>query len=181
MSTTQPIITAEQLLAARKDKPCELVRGELVMMTPAGFRHGRIACTVAGLIRSFVVAHDLGVVTGAETGFHIASDPDTVRTPDVAFVSHKRMPQREPIGFFPGAPDLAVEIVSPNDKASAVLAKAQDWLDAGCGAVWVVDPQTNTVTVYRSPKQVQLLNQADELDGGDVVPGFRTRVESLFA
>ncbi len=177
----ESIITAEQLPAACSDKPCELVRGRLVVSDFAGFRHGRIACTVAGLIRSFVVAHNLGVVTGAETGFHIASDPDTVRTPDVAFVSHKRMPEHEPIGFFPGAPDLAVEIVSPNDTASAVLAKAQDWLDAGCCTVWVVDPQTNTVTVYRSPKQVQLLNHADELDGGDVVPGFRTRVEALFA
>jgi len=179
MSTVQPI-TAEELLTARRDKLCELVRGELVMTTPAGFRRGRIACTVAGLLRAFVVSHDLGVVTGAETGFHIASDPDTVRAPDVAFVSHRRMPEREPIGFFPGAPDLAVEVVSPNDTASAVLAKAQDWLDAGCGAVWVVDPQTGTVTVYQSPKQVQLLNPTDELDGGDVVPGFRIRVDSLF-
>lgn len=151
------------------------------MLTSAGFRHGRIACTVAGLLRSFVVAHDLGAVTGTETGFHIASDPDTVRAPDVAFVSRQRLPACEPVGFFPGAPELAVEVVSPNDTASGVLSKAQDWLDAGCGAVWVVDPQTNTVTVYRTRKDIQVLTREDTLEGGDLLPGFRTGVEELFA
>jgi Uma2 family endonuclease len=150
------------------------------MMTPAGFRHGRIACTVAGLVRSFVVTHNLGVVTGAETGFQIASDPDTVRAPDVAFVCRERIPECEPIGFFPGSPDLAVEILSPNDTAGDVLAKTQDWLDAGCRAVWVVDPQTMTVTVYRSRKEVQVLTRQDDLEGGDLLPGFRVSVESLF-
>ncbi|MHB8897965.1 MAG: Uma2 family endonuclease [Thermoguttaceae bacterium] len=179
--STQCVMTAEQLLHARTEGPCELVRGELIMMTPAGFRHGRIACTVAGVVRSFVAAHNLGVVTGAETGFHIASDPDTVRAPDVAFVRRQRIPEREPVGFFPGSPDLAVEILSPKDTASDLLAKTQDWLDAGCLAVWVVDPQTLTVTVYRSRTEVQILMRQQVLEGGDVLPGFQVAVESLFA
>ena len=179
--STQCVTTAEQLLTLRSERPCELVRGELITMTPAGFRHGRIACTVAGLLRSFAVAPNLGVVTGAETGFHIASDPDTVRAPDVSFVCRERIPPSEPIGFFPGPPDLAVEILSPNDTAGDVLAKTQDWLNSGCRAVWVADPQTLTVTVYRSRKEIQVLTRRDDLEGGDLLPGFRARVESLFA
>ncbi len=151
------------------------------MMTPAGFRHGRIACAVAAMLRDFVHGRGLGVVLSAETGFQIARDPDSVRAPDVAYVATERIPETEPVGFFSGAPDLAVEVLSPSDAAGDVLAKVQDWLDAGCRAVWVVDPKTRTVTVYRSRRQIAVLSESDTLDGGEVVPGFRVPVAELFA
>ncbi len=150
------------------------------MMTPAGFRHGRIACAVAALLREFVERHQLGVVTGAETGFFLTRDPDTVRAPDVAFVSADRIPETEPVGFFPGAPDLAVEILSPNDAAGNVLAKVQDWLNAECRTVWVVDPQTRTATVYRTRREIAVLTEAETLDGAPVLPNFQVVVGDLF-
>ena len=151
------------------------------MMTPAGFRHGRIACAVAAVLRDFVQERGLGVVLSAEPGFQIAHDPDTVRAPDVAYVAKERIPETEPVGFFPGAPDLAVEVLSPNDPAGDVLAKVQDWLDAGCRAVWVVDPKTRSVTVYHNRRQIAVLSESETLDGGEVVPGLRVTVADLFA
>jgi len=179
MATMQQITTAKQLLRAAGLDRCELIRGELIMMTPAGFRHGRIACAVAAILREFVQGRQSGVVTGAETGFLLARDPDTVRAPDVAFVGADRIPETEPVGFFPGAPDLAVEVLSPNDAAGNVLAKVQDWLNADCRAVWVVDPQTRTVTVYRTRREISVLTEAEMLDGSPVLPGFQVRVGDL--
>jgi Uma2 family endonuclease len=151
------------------------------MVTPAGYAHGSIEIRIARALANFVEAARLGDVLGAETGFHIASDPDTVRAPDVAFVCSERIPSERPEGFFQGAPDLAVEVLSPNDKASEVNAKVQDWLDAGCRMVWVVDPATKTVSVYRSRTQIEVLGVSDTLPGGDVLPGFSLPLVEIFA
>jgi len=107
--------------------------------------------------------------------------PDTVRAPDVGFVRAERIPATLTTGFFQGPPDLAVEVISPNDRAGDLLAKVQDWLGAGCRVVWVVDPGTRTVSVYRGAKQVTILTIADELTGEDVVPEFRLPVAEIFA
>lgn len=151
------------------------------MMAPAGFEHGRIVSRVNARLQDFVERHNLGVVTGAETGFQIESDPDTVRAPDVGFVRADRLPPTSPTGFFPGAPDLAVEVLSPYDRATDVTAKVQDWLAAGCCLVWVVDPSTRTVTVYDARKAARFLAEQDELDGGELLGGFRVPVAELFA
>lgn len=181
MATTTPITTADQLFQATDLERCELVRGELVMMTPAGFEHGRITGRITIILGGFVSQHRLGVITGAETGFLIRQDPDTVRAPDVAFVRTERVPATPPRAFFPGAPDLAIEVVSPNDRASQLIAKVQDWLDAGCQAVWVVDPGTRSITFYRSRSQASVLSTSDTLTGGEVVPGFSVPVQDIFA
>ena len=123
----------------------------------------------------------LGVVTGAETGFLIARDPDTVRAPDVAFVRAERVPTNPTPGFFQGPPDLAVEVLSPSDRASEVLAKMRDWLQAGCLAVWLVDPATKTVSVCRDKTPMVTLGLSDDLTGDDVVPGFSFPVGQIFA
>jgi Uma2 family endonuclease len=128
-----------------------------------------------------VKANKLGVVFGAETGFKIASSPDTVRAPDIAFVRRERIPESGiPKEFWPGAPDLAVEVLSPGDRIKAVEEKVGDWLASGASAVWVVDPKRKSVTVYRSLKDTQTLLEDDELDGQTVVPGFRCRVADIF-
>ena len=181
MATTTDITTAEQLLQAPDLGPCELVRGELIMVTPAGYAHGNIEIRIARALANFVEPAGLGDVLGAETGFHIASDPDTVRAPDVAFVRAERVPSEKPQGFFEGAPDLAVEVLSPNDRASEVNAKVHDWLDAGCRMVWVVDPATKTVLVYRSRTQIVVLGASDTLPGDDVLPGFSLPLAEIFA
>jgi len=180
MATTEHITTAAQLLEASGLGRCELVRGELIMMSPAGSEHGSIIVNITAPLATFVKQHRLGHVFSADTGFHIARDPDTVRAPDVAFVRQERIAGEIPKGFFPGAPDLAVEVVSPGDRASEVLAKVQDWLEAGSAAVWIVDPHTRRVSVYRGG-EVAVLKEADSLAGGDLLPGFSLPVTDVFA
>jgi len=181
MATTQQITSAAQLLEAAGLGRCELIRGELVMMSPAGFQHGHVAANIIAILANFVNPRGMGAVTGSETGFLINRDPDTVRAPDAAFVRAERLPPADPRGFFPGAPDLAVEVLSPSDRASEVSAKVRDWLEAGAAAVWVVDPENQTVTVYRSPGEAAILGGSDTLLGGDVLPGFGVPVREIFA
>jgi Uma2 family endonuclease len=179
MATVEQITTAEQLFAANLQH-CELIRGELVMMSPAGFNHGGIAGNIAVALGMFIKPRFLGMVVTAETGFRIAHDPDTVRAPDVAFVRADRIPPGGVKGFFQGAPDLAVEVVSPGDRAGELAAKVQDWLTAGCPMVWVVDPETRTVSVYRSRKEIAMLTASDTLIGGDVLEEFSLPVKEIF-
>jgi Uma2 family endonuclease len=120
-------------------------------------------------------------LTAAETGFQIARDPDTVRAPDVGFVLSEREPGEPVKGYFPGPPDLAVEVLSPDDRASEVLAKVRDWLAAGCRRVWVVDPRTRTVSVYRSPSEIVVLSESDTLTDEELLPGFHLPVGEIFA
>ena len=150
-------------------------------MSPAGSEHGAIIVNITVLLGQHVKSNQLGVCFGAETGFKIASDPDTVRAPDVAFVSRGRVPESGiPKKFWPGAPDLAVEVLSPGDTLEEVEEKVEDWLSAGTRAVWVVSPKRRSLTVYRSMTDMKRLSESDELDGGDVVPGFRSKVSEFF-
>jgi Uma2 family endonuclease len=151
------------------------------MMLPDGSEHGAVAAEVAGIVRDFVKPRGLGAVFGAETGFQIARDPDTVRAPDVAFVRAQRIQNGLPQGFFPGSPDLAVEVLSPNDRPSEVAAKVRDWLDAGCLVIWVVDTTVQTVTVFRKDRATQIVQAAEMLTDDTVLPGFETPVAGIFA
>jgi len=182
MSTTA-VVTADQLLAmpTGMGKRYELVAGELRVMSPAGWRHGKIVSRLNSKLESYVDQHDLGVAFGAETGFRLASDPDTVRAPDVSFVAKRNIPEQEPKdGFWPGPPDLAVEVLSPGDRTGEVDEKIDAWLAAGCAAVWIVDPKLKTVTVYLSLADVQVKAAGDVLHGDPVVPGFSCSVDELF-
>jgi len=160
----------------------ELVRGELRTMSPAGSEHGVIVVTITLLVGQFVKAQQLGVVFGAETGFKITADPDTVRAPDIAFVQRDRVPPAGiPVTFWPGAPDLAIEVVSPSDTLEGVEDKVADWLDAGTRAVWVVKPRRRNVSIFRKLDEVRILTEGDEIDGQEILPGFRCRVAEFFA
>ncbi|MEQ8787751.1 MAG: Uma2 family endonuclease [Pirellulaceae bacterium] len=182
MSTTTPM-TAEQLLGLPRDgRRYELVAGELKTMTPAGWKHGMIVGDLHVILGEFVREKKLGRIFGAETGFLIQRDPDTVRAPDVAFLHRDHLPQQDPPeAYWPGAPDLAVEVLSPGDTIGEVTEKTEAWLAAGAAQVWLVNPGDGTVTVHRAPGDVEILCQDDTLEGGDVVPGFRCRVGEIFA
>ena len=177
---TGHITTAEQLFAA-DSQHCELIGGELIMMSPAGFDPGRFASRIVAALENHVRPRSLGVVTTAEAGFQLAHDPDTVRAPDVAFVARHRIPPGGVKGFFQGPPDIAVEVVSPNDRASDVAAKLQEWLRAGCATVWVVDPENRLVTVHRNRTESAVLTASDTLTGGDVLPEFSMPIAEIFA
>ena len=182
MSTTTPV-TADQLLRMPDDgNRYELVAGELRKMPPAGWEHGITGGRLRSLLGRFVMEQGLGEVFLAETGFLIARDPDTIRAPDIAFIHKDHLPAAPPEeAFWPGAPDLAVEVVSPTDTFNDVHEKVNAWLDAGATAVWVVNPKWRNVTVYRSATDIKTLTENDELSGEDTVPGFRCRVGDIFA
>jgi len=179
---TRPV-TADELLAMPDDGyRYELVKGELIRMAPPGSEHGEVAMNVAGPLHQYVKSNNLGIVYAAETGFKLESDPDTVRAPDVAFVRRERVEQtgRMP-GYRSGAPDLAVEVLSANDRIREVEDKVAEWLAAGARMVWVVSPKLHTITVCRSLTDIVTLTEKDVLDGGDVVPGFQIEVSEIFA
>jgi Uma2 family endonuclease len=180
---TKLLTTADELLLMPRDgMRRELVDGELQEMSPAEFDHGRVAANVAFELATHVRAAMLGTVVAAETGFKLATNPDTVLAPDAAFVSHERASGIEyRRGYWPGAPDLAVEVVSPGDRAREVEAKAFAWLDAGTRMVIVLHPRNRTATVYCGRDDATVLGENDTLDGGDVVPGWRVPIHALFA
>lgn len=182
MTGTRTRMTAQELIGLSGDgKRYELVEGELKEMAPAGGRHGGIAAALTVLLGHYVRMNRLGVVLAAETGFRIARDPDTVRAPDVSFVARERVPPGgPPEGYWELAPDLAVEVVSPNDTATGVQSKVQMWLESGTRLVWVVYPDTRSVVAYRSPKEITILTAEDTLSGGDVAPGFECPVGAIF-
>src|SRR2546426_628725 len=147
MSTTTSV-TADELLAlpTGMGKRYELIAGELRTMSPAGWRHGEIIANVSELLGVFIRKTNLGRRFGAETGFLLRRDPDTVRAPDFAFIANEHLPKAKPKeAFWPGAPDLAVEVLSPGDTSGEVSEKIEEWLTAGCKAVWVIDPKLQTV------------------------------------
>jgi len=182
MSTATELLTADDLLRKPHDGyRYELVKGELIQMPPAGNIHGKRTMRLGWRLARHVEANDLGVVFAAETGFMLATDPDTVRAPDVAFVTKTRIEEvGEFEGFWPGAPDLAVEVISPGDSYTEVEEKVEEYLNAGVRAVWVVNPRRRTITIYRSLTDITILTENDTLDGGDIIPGFSCRVAEVF-
>ncbi len=180
-ATTTPLMTAEDLFNMPDDGyRYELVDGLLIRMSRTGFRHLQVVGALIHLLRAFVVEHNLGVV-GGEGGFIFRRKPDRVFAPDVVFVRADRLPpedQRE--GFFELIPDLAAEVLSPSDTALAVNRKVLIYLKAGVCLVWVVDPRQWLVRVWTPDRAVRVLTEGNELDGGDVLPGFRPHVAELF-
>ena len=181
-ATVTKTVTADELLAMPDDgSRYELIKGELIRMAPTGDEHGDVTMELAGPLYRYIKENNLGKVYAAETGFKIESDPDTVRAPDIAFVRRERIEQTGRLkGFRPGAPDLAVEVLSPSDTIGEIEEKVAEWLEAGARVVWVISPKLRTVTVYRSLTDIVTLTEKDTLEGADVVPGFQIGVTDIF-
>ncbi|NKQ35954.1 MAG: Uma2 family endonuclease [Chloroflexi bacterium] len=179
--TQDRLITAEELLKRPpEDRRGELVKGEFVPMSPAGHLHGSIAMNIASQLWLYVRPNNLGKVYAAETGFYLFRNPDTVRAPDAAFVRLERLPAQTEDGFFAGAPDLAVEVISPSETVADIEDKVIDYLEAGTQQVWLIYPRTKTITVYRSLNDIHILTQDDALEGGDLLPDFTLPVKEIF-
>ena len=178
----QRLLTADDLAKQPDNSRYELVKGVLRKMPPAGFEHGICAAEIGSKLNVYVKTHKLGYVCGAETGFRIAQNPDTVRAPDAAFVCQASIERQGIVkGYWDGAPDLAVEVISPGDTYAEVAEKVEEWLTAGCRMVWVINPRRETVEVYRPNVDFTILRRTDTLDGGDVVEGFQCQVHDIFA
>ncbi|MFY9342488.1 MAG: Uma2 family endonuclease [Planctomycetota bacterium] len=162
-----------------KSAGTELVRGEMRTMSPASHWHACVGGRIAGALSAFVRAGDLGEVSSSEPGFLLATAPDTVLAPDVAFVRSKRIPGQWGDGYFHGPPDIAVEVLSPGDRMPAVRRKVALWLRHGTRSVWVVNPKRRTVTVHGADGSVASFGGDDVLTDA-VLPGFRGVVDSLF-
>jgi Uma2 family endonuclease len=181
---TKTRLTAEDLWRLGSgDVRRELVDGEVVEMTPVGGVHGRVSGIVYRALAEHVDTHGGGEVLVGDVGFVLAlpADPERVRAPDVAFVRAERLPEgRLPQGFLRGAPDLAVEVLSPSDNPLDVQQKIRDYLEAGARLVWVITPQAKTVTVYRPDGSARLLRDAEHLDGEDLLSGFALPLPRIF-
>jgi len=175
------LMTAEEFFELdTPDGRAELVRGRVIRMSFPHVRHAVIALRIGARLLGFVEAHGLGYVF-VETGCITARDPDTVRGPDVAFVSFARMGgQPPPETFLPFAPDLAVEVISPSERPKGIREKVRDWFAGGARQVWLFYPRTANVYVLRSPTDVQILGPGDTLTGEDLLPGFSCPVAAFF-
>lgn len=180
MAVERKLMTAEELLRLPEDHMRhELVDGELRTMAPAGGPHGWSGGWTTVHLGHHIDQNGLGEVFMAETGFLLRRDPDVVRAPDFAFIRAGRIPTEGlPRGYVLIAPDMALEVVSPDDAAAEIRQKVQDWLDFGCRAVWVLYPGPR-LDVYAADGSVRAHGPDDEVDGGEVLPGFRKRVRDL--
>ncbi len=181
---TNARLTAEDLWKLGEgDTRRELVDGIIREMAPAGGVHGDVTGRLCRWMVEHVADHGGGKVVVGDVGFvlELPHDRDRVRAPDVAFVTVARLPEgRLPEGFIRGAPDLAVEVLSPSDNRADVEQKVRDYLDAGGRLVWVIAPAPRTATVYRADGSTHLLREGDHLGGDDVLPGLRISLSSLF-
>jgi Uma2 family endonuclease len=182
MSESVLMTAAELLRLPRGTWRCELVDGALRRMTPAGRVHGRVAAEVGADLTFFVRKHGLGETYAAETGFLLRRDPDTVRAPDAAFVSRERLESMvlQPEGYFPGPPDLAIEVLSPSDNDREVSAKIADWLGSGCRAVLVLNPVTRTARLHHPERPADTFTANDAVTIADVLPGWAVDLVDLF-
>ena len=174
-------MTGEELLRKPWMNPCELVGGRIVRMTPANPTHGRIEVNVAVALSRFVRTQNLGVVMAGEVGVFTTRNPDTVRAPDVLFLSHARDAGRtRRDGFLEVAPDLVVEILSPADRPDTVRRKLDEYLAAGVRLAWVIDPAARTVHVHPASGEPRSLAAGDILAGAGVLPGFALPLDEIF-
>jgi Uma2 family endonuclease len=172
------MMTADELLAMPDDgNRYELVRGELICMSPSFILPSAVSGNVYLEVGTFVRRHRLGMCGTAEGGFRLGSDPDTVRAPDVWFIRAGRIPADGlPESFWPGAPDLAIEVLSPSDRFVDVMRKVQEYLAAGAQLVWVIDPKGRSAAAFTPECMPLLLGEDDALEGGDLLPGFTLRL-----
>ena len=180
--TKQKILTADDLLRLYgKGVRGELIRGVLYETMSAGVNHGKIVINLGSELRYFVKPRRLGSLMGSDTGIILERNPDTVREPDIAFISAAKMPLGMDIpGYSEAVPDLVVEIASPSDSRREVNAKVQMWLSYGVRLVWAVYPTTRTVETHPRHGAPTLFTDVDTLDGDDVLPGFTCKVSDIF-
>ena len=183
MSVQPGLLTAEEFAALPSEGlRLELIRGEIRAMPPEFADHGDTVGALHVILGAYIRAQRLGKIYGAETGFLLARNPDTVRAPDIAFIQAGHLtPEASAPNWNPVVPDLAVEVVSSRDRECEIAEKVRMWLDAGVRMVWVVYRVRRTIEVFRSGQSATVLSEQDSLDGMDVVPGFSTPIAAIFA
>ena len=180
ISNKKQLITGEEFFWMNEVEQAELVKGEVVHMPPPGYIHAFTEHHFSRILGNYVRQHKLGYVMVGEGGVYTKRKPDTVRGIDVAFISHERLAQVKSQTYLDVAPELIVEVLSPNDRWSNITDKLEEYFAIGVKVVWVADPRKRYIYVYRSPAEVKRLTANDELSGGDVLPNFRVPVAEFF-
>jgi len=170
---TKKQITSDDLIKLSQDGRYELIEGVIYKMAPAGEEHGVIAWKIIQKIGNFVEKHRPGIITSSETGYRLSSEPDTVRAPDVAFKSNKRLAEK-------GLSKGYSTVNSPSDSYTKILKTIEDWLKAGVLQVWVVEPEDKSIVIYDSSGKHRILEKKDEIEGGEILPGFKCKVSDFF-
>jgi len=180
--TTEKLLIADDLLRlGSQGVRGELLSGVLCETMPSGIRHGKIVVNLTILLGAFVKPHRIGTIVASDAGFLLERGPDTVREPDVAFISAQRLPLDKDVpGYYEGPPDLAVEIASPSDGPQQLFDKARMWISFGVPLVWTVDPEARTIDIHQPNHPLIRLSTDDTLDGGKVLPGFSCTVGDIF-
>ena len=182
MTTTNPLAADDLLRLASKDVRGELIQGELCETASVGGRHGEIAAMLISELVAHVRPRRLGRVAGTDAGILLEREPDTVREPDIAFISAETLPLDVTVSsYYDVVPDLVVEIISPNDGPRAAHDRARMWLSYGVGVVWLIDPEARTVAVHRPDSPGVTLGQSDTLEGGPALPDFTCPVRNIFS
>lgn len=181
ISLEKETMTGPELYEMGDIGPAELVKGEIVELMPTGHPHGYIEAIIAALLVMFVRKQKSGRVLTGEVGVYTERNPDTVRGMDVAFISNERLSQVKSKSYLDVAPELVVEVMSPDDRWSSVQEKLAEYFAIGVKLIWVIDPRLEQVHVYRSLTEVERLTSDDNLTGGEVLPSFEVTVAELFA
>jgi Uma2 family endonuclease len=179
--SAKALIKGEDLLAIETPDRYELVKGEIVPMAPTGYTHGEVESNFNLALKNFVRQRQIGKVMGGEVGIYTGRDPDTVRGADVLFISHERYAQVRSSSFLDVAPELVVEVLSPDDRWTEVMKKLEEYFEIDVLLVWVADPETQSVYAYRSLTDVRRFTSDQELPGDEALPGFSVPVTELFA
>lgn len=173
------LMTAEQFLQSEQPPRCELIRGQVVELMPPGAEHGLVVASIATILGPFLHLHRLGKLLAGDPGFVLTRGPDTVRAPDLAFLAAERIGATGvPIGFADIPPDLAIEVVSPNDRWTELEAKSRQWFAFGVRELWIADPQLGEIRVLRDGEAPQVFGSGDELRSA-LLPGFTAPVQAL--
>jgi Uma2 family endonuclease len=178
--TKEALLSGEELFRRPDLEPCELVEGRIVPLVPTGFLHGALEAFLASRLLVWSEASGRGRVFTGEVGIYIRRNPDTVRAADILYISNERLAKRGPSGYLDVAPELVVEVLSPDDRWSEVTGKLDDYFSAGVDAVWVVDPRRRQLFVYRSLSAIQPFREDQILTDPDLLPGFSLPLSDLF-
>ena len=174
------LMTGEELYRRPDLNPCELIEGKIVPMAPTLFEHGEVELNLGSALRAWAKQTGRGRVPGGEVGIYIRRNPDTVRAADILFISHERFARRTSKGYLDVAPELVVEVLSPQDRWRDVTAKLADYFSAGVDRVWIVDPRVQRVLAYRTPVDRESFETGQLLQDEDLLPGFSLPVADLF-
>ena len=180
-ASTERLITGEELARMPEIGRSELVEGRIVRMSPTGFRHGGVELRIGTVLNAFVEPLRIGRVLVGEVGIYTRRNPDTVRGADVLFISNERYARAsKDKAFLDVAPELVVEVLSPDDRPGEVARKISEYFEAGVLRVWIADPSRRTLRVHRTANESRELKPEDNLSDDEVLPGFEVLVSELF-